>query len=95
MDIMEEMTAVDIGEVSTIDRAAVAGSIALPSILLPSRPANLQSLPAMRFQRVMPPPKLFFSPTLWAHQSMGRPGRRTFRPYRASTLDGQSPHQGD
>jgi benzoylformate decarboxylase len=28
MDIMEEMTAVDIGEVSTIDRAAVAGSLA-------------------------------------------------------------------
>jgi benzoylformate decarboxylase len=27
MDIMEEMTAVDIGEVSTIDRAAVAGSL--------------------------------------------------------------------
>jgi benzoylformate decarboxylase len=27
MDVMEEMTAVDIGEVSTIDRAAVAGSL--------------------------------------------------------------------
>ena len=27
MDIMEQMTAVDIGEVSTIDRAAVAGSL--------------------------------------------------------------------
>ena len=27
MDIMEEMTTVDIGEVSTIDRSAVAGSL--------------------------------------------------------------------
>ena len=25
------------------------------------------------------PAELCFSPTLWAHQSMGRPGRRTFR----------------
>jgi benzoylformate decarboxylase len=79
MDVMEEMTTIDIGEVSTIDRAQSRGrSIALLSILPPSRPANLQSLPAMRFQRVMPPPKPFFSPTLWAHQSTGRPGRRTY-----------------
>jgi hypothetical protein len=27
MDVMEEMTTIDIGEVSTIDRAAVAGSL--------------------------------------------------------------------
>jgi benzoylformate decarboxylase len=51
MDVMEAMTNIDIGEVSTIDRAAVAGSLdRLAEYLAAVPPASLQSLPAMRFQ---------------------------------------------
>ena len=50
MDVMEEMTTVDIGEVSTIDRAAVAGSLDRLAEYLAAIPPGKLAIIALRPQ---------------------------------------------
>jgi benzoylformate decarboxylase len=51
MDIMEEMTAIDIGEVSTIDRAAVAGSLDRLAEYLAAVPRRAREMPLSKPNR--------------------------------------------
>ena len=97
MDVMEEMTAVDIGDVSTIDRAAVAGSLGrLAEYLAAIPPGKLAIIAGDEIST-----SNAAAETVVLADALGAPvygsswPRAHSIPYRASTLDGQSSHQGD
>jgi benzoylformate decarboxylase len=97
MDIMEQMTAVDIGEVSTIDRAAVAGSLdRLAEYLAAIPPGKLAIIAGDEIST-----SNAAGETVLLADRSGRTSlwfilaRAHSVSYRASTLDGQSSDKGD
>ncbi len=79
MNVMEAMTTVDIGERSTIDRTAVAGSLErLSDMLAELTPGKSPSSPATRYPLPTRARRPYSLPKPWGHRCSARLGHCTF-----------------